>query len=984
MKITNKMSRFLCFIFLTSCFMSTTGFIVKIKNSHVQFTKEITTAGIVTLNENQALSVFPLADMRSQSDPVCWPLDIILLLDQSTSMQANDAKNYRIDGALEILDRLIMNQQEFCKEAVHRYGLIEFGGSTRVVLNLSEIGPNKSEADYSTYKEKIDSLRCTASNIDTCYNIGGTYPDLAFEKAAELWGKTEDPPTPEGYGERRKVVVILTDGNPDTPEVDDNKEDLDLPSYMCDLISYLKKDIWQNTSVWLLGLSASYDYLENPENLSDYYGCENKKMEINWGTITGNQEKVLGLQYNDQTISLYIDKIVNDEFGYMGEEIKCGDEFSVLPYLQQVQFSFFRQKDSDELVTLSLLDDSGKKIYSVRGGEVIEGEDSTMVLRDDLYVNSPRKEYYVFDLPKPGHWKFEVDSLSDEQCKKYYKANKTPIVATVLLKTPNLLHPIPLISDYPYYNVNQSEYYSIQLKTPDGLSIPIDPDYPLTIQLQWQPPDGTDKLPNGDTISPITLAPTGQDLWVSETPILSPFEGIYSLNISGFVTSLENVDNADTLLFSKDFQYEVGRLESFDFKITVPGEPEDISQPVELSCNKIQNQISINQSLPISVQLVDNNESPVSVDRLLLGGNSQIFKATLSDEAGSLIEEAILEPSNSQIGLYEGELLKVSSDLVACGKTFLKISFLGGYDRSRFYLSESDKTIRLDRKISQGVFYQRLEDTSTSSDAIYEGGLCSTTFNPLRVSIILTGMDGKPLEDSNGSVMEVKKYIADNYNINDLFNIQIFGPNNEILNLDDFVLSDEVTEMGPVLNIDGYQGAIVPGSYTFIFMPNSDVFRPGFIPAMPQGEEQLTIKVQRQYTFLTDPVTCKVSQGAGILLSIIALILICYLLTGGSGGVLEFSSYSDGIEVPANLRLSKTRLFSKKKSDNLARFGIKHIIATHAKLVSVPDPQDYSKIIKVEAAHIIAVDMNDLTFFDQNIPRNESNPLTSEINIIWK
>ena len=135
--------------------MSTTGFIVKIKNSHVQFTKEITTAGIVTLNENQALSVFPLADMRSQSDPVCWPLDIILLLDQSTSMQANDAKNYRIDGALEILDRLIMNQQEFCKEAVHRYGLIEFGGSTRVVLNLSEIGRINQKQIILLIKKKL-------------------------------------------------------------------------------------------------------------------------------------------------------------------------------------------------------------------------------------------------------------------------------------------------------------------------------------------------------------------------------------------------------------------------------------------------------------------------------------------------------------------------------------------------------------------------------------------------------------------------------------------------------------------------------------------------------------------------------------------------------------------------------------------------------------------------------------------------------------
>ena len=216
--------------------------------------------------------------------PKCWPLDIVVLIDQSGSMSDNDPEGYRFDAAREVLDELIFNKQEQCGKTDHRISIITFGedavpylslGSGRISIEENEDANVWAEENYLK-----DITRAENTHLQT-------YTDFksAFKEAQNVFmesaGTISDP---DDYGERRKIVVLITDGKPTTNGTQS--------VHMCDLKSQLEEPFWQSKSIWVVALNAEEPYL-------DQAGCKGNTIRQDFSQMAQSHGgELLDLPYN--------------------------------------------------------------------------------------------------------------------------------------------------------------------------------------------------------------------------------------------------------------------------------------------------------------------------------------------------------------------------------------------------------------------------------------------------------------------------------------------------------------------------------------------------------------------------------------------------------------------------------------------------------------------------------------------------------------
>ena len=180
----------------------------------------------------------------------CWPLDVVVLMDESLSMSqegGNDPDGYRFLATEELLNLLISNRRAQCDEAVHRLGVIYFTNvvTKAVPLELIDI-PITGERD--NWEKYDDITQAIASGMPHKYK-NGTDPALAFKAADELLTQAVDLPAPSGYGPRREIVILLTDGNPAGVG--------GLEKYMRTLTKDLNEAAWSRRSIWIVALNAN-------------------------------------------------------------------------------------------------------------------------------------------------------------------------------------------------------------------------------------------------------------------------------------------------------------------------------------------------------------------------------------------------------------------------------------------------------------------------------------------------------------------------------------------------------------------------------------------------------------------------------------------------------------------------------------------------------------------------------------------------------
>lgn len=855
--------------------------------------------------------VIPSA-ITQASPPECWPLDVVVLIDESLSMTksgGNDPEGYRFLATQEILNLLISNRRAQCTEAVHRLGVIYF---TDVVTNAVPLTPIDISAadDRTAWSQAIsDAIK---AGIPNKYK-NGTDPALAFQAANTMLKQAPNLAPPSGYAPRREVIILLTDGNPEGVNI------RGLESYMRTLSQDLGASSWSNRSIWIVAMNAKY--LDNS-------AFDGKTMGQAWQDIaTSHRGDLLAEDdYDEQTIADALGTIIDNEFAQPGRRIQCGD-FYVDPYLQSVRFVFSKNlRYQDKLVILSKLDDvTGQEIYRYIDGHVdLALGSSLMTLREDLYRRDGIIEEYSFEFPLPGRWRFIVEGISEAECRLGVNARQTLRTAEVRLVEPSGI--IAQIEENPYYDTEVPLPLLLRLESTDGQPIPL-PDYPLNIEAVLTLPGGKQQLPDGSPTPVYTFTLTDEGLWQGVPPyMLAPEVGMYTLSVKG--TSVHDNPPTEYVVFTTTLSYEARKLGRLSFEIQSP----EVGQ--SLPCNTVAERKAVGRSIPLTVQLLDPTGQPADGDFYLASDLAQSFSAAFLDASGNPLDTITLRPASRGVGLFEGVLLENIPNVIGCGNVSAQVTFEGTLDETRFVLPGRTQTIAFHRPQSEGVLL--VVNTPVANQRFllhpdFWSARNAEVVNPVTLTFTLTDLDDHIIVPA-----EASKEGAES-----LYTARLIAPDgtHEALNL-------SVTN-GAYSAIGGSE-MIQEGLYAFEITANPDAFEEGFIPG---DTAPVTVGFERYDALWTKPTTFKtVAISSGSLLAILIGLMI-YLLTGAPRGVLEiteFARVNDVLAGPFGLHRGRFPTF---RSQTLSGLGIKRIRAWKAK-ASDGGRAVYVKIIDTDGVEI--------------------------------
>lgn len=890
-------------------------------------TREVQSASVLALESSQPVSQI--------SQPECWPLDVVVLIDESLSMSrsgGNDPEGYRFFATQEILNLLISNRRAQCTEAVHRLGVIYF---TDVVTNAVPLTPIDISAtdDRAVWSRAISEA--IQAGMPNKYK-NGTDPALAFQAAHVMLAQAPALPLPSGYAPRRQVVILLTDGNPEGNNI------RGIESYMRTLSRDLSASNWNNRSVWIVAMNAKY--LDNP-------AFDGKTMGQAWRDIaTSRRGDLLAEEdYDEQTIADALGTIIDKEFAQPGKRIQCGD-FYVDPYLQSVRFVFSKNlRYQDKLVILSKLDDAtGQELYRYIDGKVdLALGSSLMTLREDLYRRDGIIEEYSFEFPLPGRWRFIVEGISETDCRLGVNARQTLRTAEVRLVEPAGI--IAQIEEAPYYDTEVPLPLLLRLESTDGQPIPL-PDYPMHIEGILTLPGGKSQLPDGSPLPVYTFTLTGENLWQSVPPyMLAPEAGMYTLSVRG--TSVHENPPTEYTVFTTTLSYEARKLGRLSFVIQSPEAEQS------LPCNTVAERRAIGRPIPLVVQLLDPTGQPADADFYLDSELTQSFSAAFLDARGNPLDTIMLTPASRGVGLFEGTLLNNLPNVIGCGNVSAQVTFAGTVDTTRFVLPGRIRTVAFTRLQSEGVLVAVTAPTANERFLLHPdfwAARNAEVVSPVNLAFTLTDLDDRPFAPADAAKNSVES----------LYAAQLIAPDGtrEVLNL---------TMVGGVYSATGGLAMTQEGTYTFEITANPDAFKEGFIPG---DTAPISVTFERYDALWTKPGTFKtVAISSGSLLAFLIALAI-YLLTGAPRGVLEITEYGRPNETLAGpFSLSRGR-FPTFKSTTLSGLGIKRIRASKAK---TSDGQ--------RAVAIKIVDTNGLEIFNNILEVDQPTPvaLSQDVEIVY-
>lgn len=811
------------------------------------------------------------------STPECWPLDVVVLIDESNSMvegqQANDPEGYRLEAAKAILNLLISERRGFCPEALHRFGVIAFTASygdrddgLAIPVPMTDIDiPAAQDFKRETWSTG-QSIQQAIDDLRENYPIrNGTDPALAFAAADAMLSAASNLPTPPGYQERRQVVILLTDGNPETSEFPSSRR----PTYMDKLTKSLSTGDWVDRHIWIVAMGQNIE-----SELNTNKAHNNLTMYEAWQAIANSHAgKLLASNdYSEQILSDILGSIIDNEFATFGEPIPCGELFVVEPYLQSLVLRFNKSLRYQEEypVSISYLNDAGQEVYRFFKGKVDQGElPAPMVLRTDLYYREGTLEEYVFDYPLPGRWRFIIQGVETENCSAYVAARKNFSFAKAVMQQPTDI--VPLSENPPYTDSETMQTFQIALQSDSGTLLSPLPDYPLAIVGQLRLPGGASRLPNGDPVLTYTFTANYNRYWESDQPVIAPVEGIYSLDLSG--TAVHGLESYTVI--TDTVTYEVQRLGKLHFEITSPQTGQS------LTCNTVQERKAIGNPIPVTVQFFDPEEQPAAASDYLDSNLGKSFKATLLDVGGVNLDWTYLAPAAQGMGLFEGILLPDQAKVIGCENVSVEVAFEGSLNKSLFIIMPSQtQTVSFERVPYEGVLVTVTKPSEGARFEIYPdfwAAVWERDIQPVRLSYRLTALNGSVLDPARVGIEPER-----------LYQIRLIGPDLETYeDLDS-------TFNGDTLNASGGLSLTVPGRYIFEITATNDAFSEGYIPA---DEESIEIHFERYQTPLRTPMIARILSSITVLLICALLIWFLWHLFTRPVGILTFETPKIGSQL---------------------------------------------------------------------------------------
>jgi len=376
-------------------------------------------AGRGLLSARKAQAAVPAIDTWQTR---CVALDIVFVVDQSSSMKWNDPLKNRIYAVQVAMDWLVTNRLGMCPQVVHRVGIVSFGEKAEVDLPMTPLDVDSEEA----WKKKKETLLRNFGPKD----LVATDQWAAIKEAKAL---LDSAGYLAGPYPRKRAIILLTDGWPCVAALgcSAQHDEMDKEAYMRDFQAWAaenlyfapqllareralnalaarytsksvpaqeinkvlaeypvsNEDLWKSVYVWVIAMNDKTDYLKV---VGDYLRA----------IASSHGGTLFDLKENRSEVPVEFDRVLSRLLNIQPERQQCGDLY-VDPYLEALVINVYKNAEGVK-VKISSGD------YALEGGKDAgsrSGAESYFAQKVVYTSNGAHNEHYTFVLPHPGKWK---------------------------------------------------------------------------------------------------------------------------------------------------------------------------------------------------------------------------------------------------------------------------------------------------------------------------------------------------------------------------------------------------------------------------------------------------------------------------------------------------------------------------------------------------------------------------------------------------
>lgn len=640
----------------------------------------------------------------------CVALDIVFVVDQSTSMKWNDPLKNRIYAVRVAMDWLVTNRLGMCPQVVHRVGIVSFGEKPEVDLPLTPLDVD-SEEEWE--KKKEDLLRLFGPK-----DMGTTDQWAAIKKAKDL---LDSASYLAGPYPRKRAIILLTDGWPCVESLGCSMEhdSMDKRAYMREFQEWVSnnlyfapsllareqalnalatkyapksaptqeinrilaehpvsnEDLWKSVYIWVIAMNDRTDYLK-------VVGDSLRAIATSHGGA------LFSLKENRSEVPVEFDRVLSRLLNIQPERQQCG-ELYVDPYLEALVINVYKNAEGVK-VKIS----SGE--YALEGGKdagAHAGAESYFAKKVVYTYNGEHNEHYTFILPHPGKWR-----ISSTVCDAF-QALVLPLDPSVSSSegggTFPMYHPRgderydPQRPFYLHFRILHSSKLVKEFMGASNLPPLVDAG-----QCEWEDRDGNLQRadcglrmvayildPKGKEIEiPMKFVPSSKE-WQTAQPIPVDIIGTYQVHIEAKAHCLGDeasrqskpyCHNGEYVVISKDalrLTYQVTKTVLFHLEVAAPRGT--VGAHLSLWPGKLRP-----KPLVVRVKAVDKQGNALPIAQIFpAGGNS--LRATV--QVGKSTREVILH-STPDGDVMEGDI----NGWGITGEGKITVKIVGVYDSSRY------------------------------------------------------------------------------------------------------------------------------------------------------------------------------------------------------------------------------------------------------------------------------------------------------------
>lgn len=627
---------------------------------------------------HSAINSVPTRVLPAQQANECIGMDIVILIDQSHSMEGgagsipNDKDGRRISSTKLMMDWLARNHIDLCPEVTHRFAVVSFGETTVRDIDPPEIIAPSGFEEWKVIQDDLEEQIVAR-------DLGFTDHKLAFDEAQAIFAAMDDSSidTP-----RKKAIIVLTDGVP-------NLGDFDRLEYLQNMEASLARTFPFDDSLLerenaLSELEDRYNGYENipveklneipllypvdPEAYRDSYYIwfiamddENDYLEYALDSFKNISRthggRLIQLSNNQNDVPLTFTRVLNRLGGLNYIVINCG-EIGVNPYLSGATMDIFTST-TDIDVFIYYLDKDKEPIAELIGGA---GDQDFFHLI--AYNDYQAIEHYQFEFPPAGTW--EIYSTACEAVDVTFSTIESDI--NLIYPTYTTQIPVAPVSEHPLGRGFQLKLQITDSNINEVIEQNPDPEFEMDVVAEIFGPAGSTQL--------ALEYDNAAKSWISTSSLPARSVGTYEFSITGTANCAKPIvyeeqcpdgDRFEVFNYPQGF-YAVVPLGDGTYTITV-GEPQQGGSVPLRKWNGVK--VPDENPIAIQIELIDENGQAVPIDQALTTTNVRFDESSIayagiayplvfqiSPDGYSIlgtVEEELIEKGEYTLSLLPGE-----------------------------------------------------------------------------------------------------------------------------------------------------------------------------------------------------------------------------------------------------------------------------------------------------------------------------------------